>query len=106
MPTGVLGRQDLASGTPTILYTVPVDTFAVITVNITNRNAANISIRVAISDSNSPAPADYLEFDTELVANGTLERGGIVVDAGKNIVINTDTAGVSCIAYGIETPTS
>ncbi len=41
MATGILGTADLSAAANTTVYTVPADTFAVITVNVTNRNSAS-----------------------------------------------------------------
>ena len=52
MATGILGTADLSAAANTTVYTVPADTFAVITVNVTNRNSASRDVRVAVSDAN------------------------------------------------------
>ena len=94
MATGILGIADLAAATNTTVYTVPADTFAVITVNVTNRNAASRDVRVAISATTTPTGAEWIEFDTELLGNGSLERGGIVLDATKNVVVYSNSTDV------------
>ena len=106
MANGILGRTEVAATTLTTLYTVPADTFAVVSVNICNRSAAPRTVRLALSDGATPATADYIEYDVEILAHGVLERTGIVMDAAKNIVVYADSLGISAQVYGLETATS
>lgn len=106
MATGILGTADLAANTNTTLYTVPVSTFSVVTVSICNRGAAAVDVRIAVSDSGTPANEDYLEFDSSVLAKGVLERTGIVLQAGKLIVCRSSATDVNVVVTGIETATA
>ena len=105
MATGRLGSADLAATTLTTLYTCPATTFTVASVNICNRTAAPVTVRVAVASVATPTNAEYIEYDTTIAANQVLERTGIVMDAGKLIVVRSSATGVSAVAYGIETTT-
>jgi len=106
MATGILGTSDVPATTNTTVYTVPAATFAIVTISVCNRSSSNRDVRVALAASDTPVNAEYIEFDTELVANGTLERGGVVIDATKKIVVYANSTDCSVVVYGIETATS
>jgi hypothetical protein len=109
MATGRLGIANITSTADTTIYTVPSGTFSVVSVSICNRNTTTAAtIRVAICSSATPAPGEYIEYDTSLVASGVVERTGLVMDAGKILVVQVSSASptISVVAMGIETSTA
>lgn len=105
MANGILGTADLLAAADTTIYTVPVDTFAVVTISMCNRGGSSAGIRIAISDADTPTADEYLEFDAEILSSGVLERTGIVIQAGKKVVVRSDSVAVTAQVYGIETST-
>jgi hypothetical protein len=109
MATGRLGVANITTTADTTVYTVPASTFSVVSVNIVNRSSsAAVQIRIAIASSATPALTEYIEYDSSLVTNGVIERTGIVMDAGKLLVVQTPTGSptLSVVVYGIETSTA
>lgn len=109
MATGVLGTLDCAATTYETVYTVPADTFSVVSLSVLNRTASNKTVRVAVTNTATPtAPndADFVEYEVQLSPNGVLERTGLVMEAGRLISIYCSDTGVSAVAMGIETSTA
>ena len=102
MTSGRLGAVDLSATTNTTVYTVPAAKTAAFSVNICNRNASSITIRLALAATGTPDVAEWIEYDTPLGGNCVLERSGLMLDTGKLLVAYSSAANVSVIAYGVE----
>lgn len=104
MASGILGTPaDLAAGTYTTLYTVPADTFAVASVSIVNRGNTALTIRLAVADASTPTNAEFIEYDSTIAAKAILERTGIVMQAGKLLVVYSSAVNCNAVTFGIET---
>ena len=102
MASGTLGQADLAATTNTAVYTVPSGKVASCNVNVLNRTASNVTVRMAISATNAPTNSEFLEYEATVPANGVMERTGLVASAGKNLVIYASSTGVSVNLFGFE----
>ena len=104
MASGRLGAADLSATTNTTVYTCPASTYAVVAVNVCNRDSTGMTIRLAVADADSPNAAEYIEYDTSVFGNNVLERTGIVLSASQRIVAYSSAANASVVVVGIETP--
>ena len=105
MARGILGKVEAGTG-DTAVYTVPADNFAVITINACNTTTQTRSVRIALAaDAANVQTDEYIEYDVDILANGTIERTGIVIDAGKTVTARSNSTGVAVMVYGIETST-
>lgn len=102
MASGVLGQVSLASTTNTLVYTVPTSTLAYVNVNVSNRNASDIAVRVALAATASPTNGEYIEYESFIAPNGVLERTGLVLEAGRKVIAYSNSTNVSVNVYGVE----
>lgn len=102
MASGRLGAADLSATTNTTIYTVPSGKYAALTISIANRNTLGAKIRLAISATATPGNSEWIEYDAVIPPNGVLERSGIVIGSGQYLVVYSDIANLSVVAYGIE----
>jgi len=100
--SGILGTADLVAVTNTTVYTAVAGKVTTLNVNVCNRGAAAVLVRLATSATGTPTNAEYIEYDVSIPANGVLERTGIAMEAGRNLVAYSDLATVSVVAYGFE----
>jgi len=111
MANGILGSADLEATTYTGVYLVPESTFSIVTVSIVNKNTTSVNVRLAVAKTDPtgttiPAADDYLEYNTEILPNGVLERTGIVIDASRQVYAYSTSANTGVMVYGIETATT
>lgn len=102
MATGILGQSAPAATTNTTVYTVPSATVATFNISIANTSSLAILVRVALASTGTPAASEYIEYDTIIAPSGILERGGIVANAGENVVVFASASGLSVTVYGYE----
>ena len=106
MASGRIGKADLLAATNTTVYTTPADTFTVATVSFCNRGNQAVTVRLAVADSATPDNSEYVEFETEILSHGVLERTGLVLNAAQLLVSHSSGANVSVVVMGIETSTA
>lgn len=102
MTIGVLGQSNPTANTNTTVYTVPASVSATCNISVVNIGATTATVNVAIAASGTPAASEYIEYQTTLPPGGVLERGGMVAQTGKNIVVNCSTGSCSATVYGYE----
>ena len=77
--------------------------YQTVSLHFANFTGSTANIRVCISTTfNSPAVADYIEFDVPLATAGELERTGIVIGNGQQIGVYSSVAGVNCVSMIID----
>jgi len=103
MASGILGQAALSATTNTTVYTVPASTHAVVNINVLNKNATTAAaVRIALSSTGTPGASEWIEYDVAVPKTAVIERTALSLNAGKNIVVYTDSSDVAVSVYGIE----
>jgi hypothetical protein len=93
MASGILGQSNItAQATHTAVYTVPTGKVATLNIGIVNRALVSAVVRIALATSTSPSAAEFIEYDFFLATHDVFERGGLVLDAGKKVVVYITSA--------------
>ena len=97
----------LAAASQTLVYTVPTGKTTTFSLSVANRSpSATIAIRIALVGAGlTPAldGSNFIEADSAISPNSTLERTGLVLKAGQQIFVQCDTANsASVVVYGFE----
>lgn len=103
MANGKLGSASLLASTNTVVYKVPVTAaFSTINILILNPTAADIVIRIALSETVTPQAKDYIEYNTILIPSGVLERTSIICSPNENVIIFSNISGAVVRINGLE----
>ena len=98
---GTLGQTDDASVEQT-LYTVAAGTNAKVKITVTNRAGAT-TFRVALAPAGvATANEHYVAYDKPLAANETTTSTTFTLNDNDVIRVESGTANVSFLAFGIE----
>lgn len=104
MSNGVLGTKNLIARRAYSLATCDFTTGeSSVTVNFTNRNDFDITVSLAITDNMHEIDdlSRYIEYETTVPANGSLERTGILVYKNTFVTVwsNSDNVSAQCWGY-------
>jgi len=96
---GKLASVSPSAGVNTFLYS-PGRIGFYATIAITNRNAKDVKIRLAIIDSEDDditdlAVDDWIEYDVTIRPNGLIERDNVAIKDRNSVIVYSDTANVN-----------
>ncbi len=100
---GVLGTRALLAGVPQAIYVCNNEQATVLTLSVVNKNTVPAKIRVSIGTSaTNQGLAEFLEFETELLPKGVLERTGLIVSPNSYLIVKADVSNCNAVCYGVE----
>jgi hypothetical protein len=102
MASGILGQSKPTASTNTTVYTVPASKLSSFSVNMTNFSATSANVTLAVSATATPTNSEYILHSSIIPPFSTLEKTGLVAQAGKNVVINTTGNSIAVTVCGYE----
>jgi len=102
MASGLIAGVALAASTNTTLYTVPASTLSLVTVRLCNRSTSAVTVRIALSSSDTPSDGQYIVDELLAPNGGIVHESAITLDAGKKVVVWASATGVNANGWKIE----
>lgn len=97
-----LAALDVPANADQLLYTAPAGKRSIASLNLTNRTAGSVLVRVALTKGAAPADADWIEYETTVPGRTPLVRTGLALAAGDRLYVRASAAGCNAVLYGIE----
>jgi len=101
MASGIISKNALTS-TLTSYYTCPANTTAFVSINISNRTTGTVTTNINLSTNGSENLGGYIEFTSSIAANQALEKTGVVLSAGQQILISASSTSTTYVIFGYE----
>ena len=99
---GLLGSRELYKEITQSVYVCNNEGGSIITLNICNRGTTTCYVSVAVSDTlNSPTSSEWIEYQTEILPKGTLERTAIAIDLNKHLIVKSSNDKVNATCWGV-----
>jgi len=98
--SGRLAAVKPPANTPTTLYETPTNKLLSITVSACNQGTGKDQVSIQLSSGTAGAE-DYIEYKAEVSASGVLERSGIVLKEGEEVIVTAQQGQTSFVAWGI-----
>lgn len=99
--SGRLGAVKPAANTPTTVFETPENKLVAITISACNQGPGKDFVSIQLSSGTAGAE-DYIEYHAEVSAGGVLERSGIVLKEGEEVIVTAQQGNTSFVAWGID----
>jgi hypothetical protein len=104
MFAGILGTWELLKNIRQAVYVNDRDRASAVTINVCNKTGTDGKVSIAISSSaTSVAASEWIIFNADLLARQTFEKMGVLVPAGKYVVVKTNLDNCNAVVYGAVT---
>jgi hypothetical protein len=74
---------------------------ATVNIEIVNCSANPVIIKLAISETDTPSAADYIEHNVELPGSGVLIRSAEVLNENEKVIVHATNSDCSVRVHGI-----
>lgn len=99
----IFGQSKPIGTVSTILYTVPVNRQAQVTLFISNQSGSADNFQVALVQAGQTlGTARYIAYDTPLIGNGVFALTGIGLNSQDTIHVRSQLGNLSFTATGVE----